>query len=349
MDAEPYREPDETAIADEAYTLFLKLRPELSARCDKASLDRCREDIRYHVRYINRAYLLKSEALLSDYLGWLKVLFARYEVADEEILASFRCIAYAFEKLAGPEANEGIQALIDRALFAYPRVSAEALRWSRECVSASGQAAAYLKAMLDGRREFAEGLVDEMLAGGAEVRDLYLEVFQPSQRELGRLWHKGLINPAQEHFVSAGTQYQMSRLYPALFAAAKRNRNGLRLIAAAAPGEMHEIGLRMVTDMLEMDGWDTRYLGSNVPEASLVSMARGLKADAVALSATTAPNASMLAPMIAALRAEMPDLKIVVGGPPFIVDEELARRMGADGSAEDCAGAVGLMRSLMKG
>ena len=340
---------DESAVAAEAFAILLALKPDLASRYAPAAPARCREDLRHHVRFLYRAHLLGSDALLDDYLGWLKVLFSARKIPDDELLASFRCIAHALGRRVSEADAAALQALVERAIFAYPRISAEALDWSKECVDPGSPATAYLRALLDGRRELAEEYVAELMNEGLSIRDLYLEVFQPSQRELGRLWMKGLINPAQEHFASACTQYIISTNYPAMFAASRQRRNGRRLIAAAAPGERHEIGLRMVADLLELEGWETRYLGADVPADALVAMALDFKADAVALSAAMATSASELAPLIRALRAQAPRLKIVVGGRAFIVDGELTARLGADGSADDCAAALELMRGLSAG
>ncbi|WP_025719581.1 cobalamin B12-binding domain-containing protein [Paenibacillus sp. 1-18] len=59
-------------------------------------------------------------------------------------------------------------------------------------------------------------------------------------------------------------------------------------MAACVGSEQHEIGLRMLADLFEMDGWDTYYLGANVPDWSLVQAIVSYKADVVAISATMA-------------------------------------------------------------
>ena len=48
------------------------------------------------------------------------------------------------------------------------------------------------------------------------IRDVYLLVFQPCQREVGRLWEAGRITVAQEHYCTAATQVIMSQLAPRL-------------------------------------------------------------------------------------------------------------------------------------
>ena len=97
---------------------------------------------------------------------------------------------------------------------------------------------------------------------GTSVHDIYLHVFQRSQYEVGRLWQTNQISVGQEHLCTAATQLIMSQLYPLIFGTERKNR---RIVAACVGGDLHEIGIRMVADFFEMDGWDTFYLGADVP------------------------------------------------------------------------------------
>jgi MerR family transcriptional regulator, light-induced transcriptional regulator len=120
----------------------------------------------------------------------------------------------------------------------------------------------YLELVRAGRRGEASDLILEAVRGGVHVKEIYLHVFQPAQWEVGRLWQTGQLSVAQEHFCTAATQWVMSQLYPWVFSGV-RDRG--TMIATAVPGELHELGIRMVADFFEMHGWDTAYLGANVP------------------------------------------------------------------------------------
>ena len=72
---------------------------------------------------------------------------------------------------------------------------------------------------------------------GADVRDIYLWVFQRCLHEVGRLWQTNRISVAQEHFCTASTQMVMSLLYPKVFSS---ERKGLRMVAACVGGDLHE-------------------------------------------------------------------------------------------------------------
>lgn len=181
---------------------------------------------------------------------------------------------------------------------------------------------------------------------GTSVRDLYLHVFQRSQYEIGRLWQSNQISVAQEHLCTAATQLIMSQFYPLIFKAERKNR---RIVAACAGGDLHEIGIRMVADLFEMAGWDSFYLGADVPCASIVQTVIDRQAHVLAVSATLLTHVRSVAELIAAVRLNPAcgELIILVGGHPFNVAADLWRAVGADGYAPDAIRTVDLAEQLL--
>jgi methanogenic corrinoid protein MtbC1 len=202
----------------------------------------------------------------------------------------------------------------------------------------------YLDALRAGDRRRALDVLDDARADGLDVRDIYLDVLQPAMRAIGRLWQENELTVAEEHLATAVTQLAMGRLYAECCSGAEPI--GRTLLAACVDGERHELGLRMVCDLLEVEGWDARYLGAAVPVESLVAMVTKERPDALALSASTAPRLPELKAMIAAVRAACGDEApfILAGGRPFLEDAALALRLGADATSADAAGAVALLR-----
>jgi methanogenic corrinoid protein MtbC1 len=198
----------------------------------------------------------------------------------------------------------------------------------------------YLDAVLAGSRRQALEVVDQAMQAGLGIRPLYLEVFQPVMREIGRLWQENRITVADEHLATAITQAAMARMYGELFAVDAGH--GPLLVAACADQERHELGLRMICDVLEMEGWDTVFLGASVPIEDLVRMVLDRKPEVVALSASISPHVGRVREAIAGIRAAVPEEGplILVGGRAFADDPGLAGRLGADLTAKDAAEAT---------
>jgi len=106
---------------------------------------------------------------------------------------------------------------------------------------------------------------------------------QRTQYEIGRLWQTNRISVAEEHYCTACAQFVMTQLYPYIF---RSERNGRRMVATCVGGELHEIGVRMVADFFEMEGWDTYYLGANTPARDILDTIAKREADIVGISVT---------------------------------------------------------------
>lgn len=184
---------------------------------------------------------------------------------------------------------------------------------------------AYLRAQLAGDRREALRLIEDALASGTSVRDLHLRVVEPAQREIGRLWQENEISVAGEHLATSISQLVLARLYPHLPRSAG---NGRRAVVACIEGEHHELGARMGADFLEMEGFDVRFLGADVPRESLVALVEQVRPDVVGLSIAMTFNVPALEATVEAIRAAVdPAPTILVGGSVIEGAPELAERL----------------------
>ncbi|AUB58745.1 MULTISPECIES: cobalamin B12-binding domain-containing protein [Methanobacterium] len=204
----------------------------------------------------------------------------------------------------------------------------------------------FMDALLNVQRNEASRMILKAVDEGMDIKDIYIHVFESSQHEIGRLWQTNKITVAQEHFCTAATQMIMSQLYPYIF---RTDNNGHRLVAACAAGEMHEMGVRMVADIFEMEGWDTYYLGANTPNDSITQTIIDLKPDIVALSASIHYNLGAVKDLIKLIRntPDISNIKIMVGGRPFLLAPELWKKIGADGCPTNAIEALSLADELI--
>jgi methanogenic corrinoid protein MtbC1 len=187
----------------------------------------------------------------------------------------------------------------------------------------------YVDAVVAGDLAAAERLIE-----GVDVRTLYLEVLQPALYEIGRRWEEAEISVAQEHLATATTQSLMARLAERLDGGPRRDR---RALVACAEGELHSIGVRMVADFLEADGWDVLFVGALSPPVAVAELAAAQAVDVVALSAALPQRLPEIARAVEALRALETVPVIAVGGQAFGGDADVAIRTGADIYAPDAA------------
>ena len=205
----------------------------------------------------------------------------------------------------------------------------------------------YFEALWRGERHLASRMILDAVEAGTSVKEIYLQVFQPVQCEVGRLCQLNRISIAQEHYCTAATQLIMSRLYPHVFSS---DKNGRTLVATCVAGDLHEIGVRMMADFFEMAGWSTYYLSADTPHESVVSTIIEQKAHVLAISVAAAPQVKAVRELIREVRANLESarVKILVGGYPFTLNPDLWREVGADGSASDAERAIALADEMAK-
>lgn len=203
----------------------------------------------------------------------------------------------------------------------------------------------YLSLLLKGSREKAGTEIIDMVEGGVSVREMYRNVFEPALKEVGRLWEIGELDVAKEHYFSEATEELMSRLTQHL-KPAKRKRGVI--VCLSASGEFHHIGIKMISHILEEEGWECYYLGVQTPTAALIKTIEERKASVLAISATMPFNVDSVANTVFRIRASFGKevLKIVAGGRAFNIEEGLWKRIGADGFAGNLDDAVCLLNDL---
>ena len=180
--------------------------------------------------------------------------------------------------------------------------------------------------------------MEEGIAAGVSVPEIVLQVLQPAQYEIGRLWEENRISVAQEHLGTAITQLVLAHLYPHLPRDPRRNRTAL---VATVEGELHDMGARVTADFLEMAGYDVRYLGASVPVDHLVAMIEETKPDLLALSTTIPTHLPMLQRTVLRLcEATGGELPILLGGRAFSHVEGMDWQ---GGNVASCANVVDMI------
>ncbi|MDJ0926572.1 MAG: cobalamin-dependent protein [Gammaproteobacteria bacterium] len=189
----------------------------------------------------------------------------------------------------------------------------------------------YLQDVLEGNSTKA---LDDVLAAGDQgmsMMDIYTQVLMPAQREIGRLWHLGDVSISEEHLVTSATQRAMAVV---VHQASRAEPNGKTMVAAAVTGNVHDIGLRAISDVYQIAGWRTVYLGADVPMQELPSTLTFFDADLLLMSATLSTQLPRVRVAIKTVRDRCErDCKILVGGAAFDEAPEVWRKVGADGYA----------------
>jgi corrinoid protein of di/trimethylamine methyltransferase len=117
-------------------------------------------------------------------------------------------------------------------------------------------------------------------------------------------------------------------------------------IAGTVQGDVHDIGIRLVTTFLVANGFDMVFLGTDISPSLFVEKAKELKPDLILLSAmltTTMPNQKVVIDNLKEAGL-IERVKVIVGGAP--VSRDWADQIGADGYGQNAIAAVEVAKKL---
>ena len=188
--------------------------------------------------------------------------------------------------------------------------------------------------------------IDRMLADGAGVDTLMVDLLAPAARLLGTWWEEDRCDFIE---VTMG----LWRLQEVVREIARRaspapSRMGRSALFAAFPGDQHDFGAVMIGDLFLRHGWAAETIIAPDMAALLAAVAR-VDYDLVGLTVSCDCHSARLPSAILALRSvsRNPHLRVMIGGRVPNEDPALAGRAGADGTASDARQALEVAESLV--
>ncbi len=321
------------------------LNPKLPQLYGPEGKQKCVDDAVIHLTYLQQALDNQSEQLFVDYIAWAKTLFEGINLPVSHLAEHLSVMGEVLRQRLTQDAAGKVSKILIAAENQLGEKSQLDHTFLDEQSPLYDLAREYLDLLLASNRTGASQLIMAAVKDNQiPVQDIYLKVFQPCQREVGLLWQTGRISVAQEHFCTAATQLCMSQLYPYTFSSKK---NGKVSVITCVQGELHEVGVRMVADLLEMNGWDAFYLGANVPTDSVLKFIEEKQPDMIGISATITGHLPQVKELIQKVREiEKQHIFIMVGGYPFNISPELYLELGADAHSTDAKLAIDMADQL---
>lgn len=321
-------------IFDEQFKRDPRLALELDERRKKLMYD----DVVYNLSYLLTAIYFSDVKIFEVYALWIYELLCNimkdldrdrimeqmtdhYSIMSEIITSKLEEILSADEL---QKANEYLSRAIEITKDAVTNVplSNDFLEGEHTTVRR-----AYLNALLSGKTKEAHKIIANSIEGGLSIIEIYEEVLTKVMYEIGELWHRNIITVDKEHYATSVTQMVMSQFYDEIFS---QPRSGNTLVSCAIGSELHEIGVRMLSDIFEYKGWDTYFLGAALPQAAIIAAIEEHKPNLLALSVTMVPYLKTCKQIVDAVRARYPDILIAVGGQAFLKTDHLWEKWDVD-------------------
>lgn len=198
------------------------------------------------------------------------------------------------------------------------------------------------KALQAGDPKVAGTIATEAADAGIRVERIHSQVIGPAMEKVGDLWQHDELSVAGEHLATAISQGVLAQLFPRLLN--ERPASQGRVLLAAVEGEQHVLGLKMIADSLEGNGYDVRYLGPDVPTDALLDACRVHRPDVLGLTVSMWLNVPTMIQEIEAVGHLEHPPRLMVGG--RAVREAVKQGLEAPVVA-DCEQAVKLVGDML--
>jgi methanogenic corrinoid protein MtbC1 len=334
------------ALAEWTVARHVETDPSLTQRYGDGWRKSWVADVQARIRYLAQAIAVRRPKLFAESVAWSMSAFAARQIGVEDVATSLSCLREVIESEMPEFAASVAGGYIDEALQRLQATDAPAIDRLQPSQPHGELMLKYLEAVLAGRRRDAVQLIVEAVESGTSVANIYGKVLHPAQVEIGRMWHLNEIGVADEHAATATAEMVMSMLRMHWQSTPAKGR---RVVATAVTGDLHALGVRMVAEHFEMDGWDAIYLGANTPHEDVVRSLSEHGADLLAVSANSLLRLRDLGDLVGAVRdtEETAAVKVLVGGGPFNLAPDLWEELGADGWAPSAEAAVGVGNGLL--
>jgi MerR family transcriptional regulator, light-induced transcriptional regulator len=208
----------------------------------------------------------------------------------------------------------------------------------------------YLADIVAGRSADAVKRVLAAAGRGTGVQELYLQVIQPAQQEIGRLWENGTLTIAEEHQATETARILMERLKEIYTTDLSILEKGIPVVIACPGGENHDMGARMVADFLLFAGYTAVFIGPRASYSTIIDTVRQNGARILAVSATMTSQIRMVLNLVDRVREELgTSVHVMVGGGAFNRNPAVWQEVGADSFAPTAEEAVRVLDAFLQG
>jgi methanogenic corrinoid protein MtbC1 len=338
------------AYAAAAVERMHEVDPKLLERGLPPTFARPVDDTEVRLLHLAEAVAFDRHELLVRAVEWYKVAFAHRNVPAEYLDANLAAIETVLQRELPPASAAVALRHLAAARRALPNAPVELPSFLSLQAPHGELSARFLLAVLEGRGDDAVYMIRNAAADGLSVAEIHDDVLTVVQRELGRMWLMAEVPIADEHFGSTLVDRVLWSLHDHLPRPAD---DAPVVLTMGVGGNLHDFGLRMVAQRLQMAGYRVHHLGGNMPAGDLEWALQDRKVDCIAIAATMILHLSTLAATVGDIR-RIERLRERGRGSPILVGGEIFGRVaglevavGADAGADSAATAVAAVQRLL--
>ncbi len=183
--------------------------------------------------------------------------------------------------------------------------------------------------------------IEHLRGNGRPLESIITKLLAPVATYLGELWKADRCSFTEVTVGLSRLRQMLRELGPEFENEKGAWRHGRRALLLPVPGEQHTFGIYVVEAFFRREGWDV-YGGPVDTEKEITHLVEKQWFAVAGFSLSSERFLDRLPPLIKSIRRRSCNrgIAILVGGPLFHSNPDLAVKVGADGSASDAQEAV---------
>lgn len=340
-----YLKDNMESLSDKIIKFCIKENINDRTKLNPRNMDMLKSGVMAHLKSLQQSLSFSEKSIYENSVKWAKEYIAGIKIPLEAVMLVLKASEEVINENLPEDLRANIIEYIETGISLLQKKISQEQPYIKKGNKLYKESLKYMEYLKIKDRSSALKLVLNLINSGCSIKDIYLSILQPVQNEMGRIWQKGEITSAHEHYATAVTQLVMSQLYSYIF---KKDKGSNYFLAACVEGEFHEIGLRMISDLLELEGWTTFYLGANTGIERIKSVIAENKINIIGLSVTIAYNLDNSRKFIENIKSisGCQDIKIIIGGYVLNNSPGLWKKTGADCYARDVDEAINVISNL---
>ncbi|MTH53598.1 cobalamin-binding protein [Bacillus mangrovi] len=148
--------------------------------------------------------------------------------------------------------------------------------------------------LLDGDHESAWDLIQRQMDNGAGTVQIFEDLITEAMRYVGVLWENNEVTVADEHLATSTCDYLLTKYQYYVRERIPHENSRKKAMFLCVQDEDHFIGLKLVHILFEENGWETKFMGPNLPLEYALSAAKKWQPEVIGLSFSLSYRASVL-------------------------------------------------------
>ncbi len=188
----------------------------------------------------------------------------------------------------------------------------------------------FYNSLIEANLEKAINLSKEFIKSDNDIVYFWEKVILPSLYKIGKEWEDENITVGEEHVATSICQRVMSEHYSKILKHIKKRKN---ILVTTGSFELHEVGARMLSDILELKAYDVTFLSSTSSFEEIMKSIYDEDIDFIIISSTIISNIPKVFDLSKKIKESYVGEKmpiIILGGQAFFRDKSSQKTDYAD-------------------